>query len=88
VLRVVQARRQAFRVCDSFGNLHSWPLALIWASRVAASANSRAISAAVSGNRLGVNDGRLVRPADDDDGWVLVGFDQLNGQYVYGSDLA
>jgi hypothetical protein len=55
------------------------------ANFVAASANSRTTMLAVSGNRRGCS---TVGFAGHDDCWRFVGFDQLNGQYVYGSDLA
>ena len=35
-----------------------------------------------------MQDGGLRGPANDDDRWCFVDFDQLNGQYVDGSDLA
>ena len=63
---------------------YSGLLALIPASTVCASANRRAIVAAVSGNTLWVHDGGCGWPGDPDGGWHTYRFNQVDGQPVDG----
>jgi hypothetical protein len=58
---------------------HSFRSVLIAASTTGALANSCAMGGGRVGESPGLDYGRLVGPADDHDGWMLVGFDQLNG---------